>query len=54
MSKYDDIWPFNDRRLAIQTTVFLAWIFAFSSRLKIQLFVFGNVDAIEYDRHIAR
>ena len=38
MSKCDDIWPFNDRRLAIQTTVFSAWIFTFSSRLKIQWF----------------
>ena len=34
--KYDDIWPFDDRRLAIQTTVFLAWILTLSSRLKIQ------------------
>ena len=27
VSKCDDIWPFNDRRLTIQTTVFSAWIF---------------------------
>ena len=28
--KCDDIWPFDDRRLAIQTTVFSAWIFTFA------------------------
>ena len=30
MSKWDEIWPFKGRRLAIQTTVFSAWIFTFS------------------------
>ena len=29
VSKQDKIWPFNDRRLAIQTTVFSAWIITF-------------------------
>ena len=35
MSIFDEIWLFDDKSFAIQTTAFLTWFITFRTRLKI-------------------